>query len=687
VGWAGTGSSPPNRTRRPGCADLVDLLIAFLTVAVSLLAAASLRLRSLTSTVLAAYLALVVNAVVVTVGLSPFRLVRASPLAVAEAVVFGVVLGVWWWRGRPRPRYAATLARAGRELARSPLALLYLVVTAAALGYELLVGLTVPPNNWDSLTYHLARAAAWAQHGGYFWVPNAPTDRLNVFQPLAEQQVLFLFAASKTSRLYALPQYLAQLAVLVSVVGSARRLGFPLRSAVCCAALLATLTLVALESTTAQNDLVAASFPAVAACLLLGGSAAETALAGVALGVGLGAKLTTVFVWPALALLVWPLGGRAFLRIVAGASAGLVLAGWWGYWLNLAHGGHLLGGGFGRDVGASPPLSAGPGTVLHVLYRLFDVSTLSDRLIGGLAIAGLATGALVFVLGHRRWGRWTSLRRAGSVAIALAVPLLVLVGAAGFAAAARAVHLPVKVASESGLDRRANEDYSAFGPVGALMLLGTPALTVVLYLAGRVDRRYLALALALPVFLILMAVELAYNPFVTRFLLVPAVLTAPLFGIVLGSRAAASALLVVAAVALVWTLEYDRTKPYRSQAGHPWHMTQVQALQYVFEPAAAPADDAYERLVPPHACVGAILGPDEPSYLLWGRDRDRRVFYLPSTASLDPALAEGLYYVVISTGSNAAAAGQFRGAGWTIRPLGSYWLLATAPHARGGECS
>ena len=37
---------------------------------------------------------------------------------------------------------------------------------AGALGYELLVALTAAPNNYDSLTYHLSRAADWKQHGG-----------------------------------------------------------------------------------------------------------------------------------------------------------------------------------------------------------------------------------------------------------------------------------------------------------------------------------------------------------------------------------------------------------------------------------------------------------------------------------------------------------------------------------------
>ena len=93
---------------------------------------------------------------------------------------------------------------------------------------------------------------------------------------------------------------------------------------------------------------------------------------------------------------------------------------------------------------------------------------------------------------------------------------------------------------------------------------------------------------------------------------------------------------------IVLTLEYDRTKPYHSAAGHPWHMSEAQALEYVFDPSVAPADAAYESLVPPRACVGAVLSSSEPSYLLWGRNGARRVFYLTSSGALPEALARGV---------------------------------------------
>ena len=168
--------------------------------------------------------------------------------------------------------------------------------------------LTVPANNWDSLAYHLTRAAFWTQQHGLDWIANAPTGRMNEFQPLAEQEVFFLFAATGTGVLFAVPQYLARAR---DPRGRLRRLAPPrLRRArlgrECLPAL--DLRAVTLEATTAQNDLVAASTVAVAACLLLGTAKHEAALAGVALGLGLGVKLTTVLVWPVLAVLAWTRG-------------------------------------------------------------------------------------------------------------------------------------------------------------------------------------------------------------------------------------------------------------------------------------------------------------------------------------------------------------------------------------------
>ena len=244
-----------------------------------------------------------------------------------------------------------------RQIARDPATLCFALLVIAALAYELALGLTVPANDYDGLTYHLAKAAAWAQHGGYFWIPNAPDDRINEFQPIAEQQILFYFAAVGKGLLFALPQYLAEIAVLGAVYGTARRLGYEVRAAAGAASLLATFGLVALEATTAQNDLVAASFPIAAAYLFLGESRVEHALGGVAVAIALGVKLTTALTIPVLLLLVILRGRRATVTALAGTIAGFVTLAMWGFVLNLVHTGHVLGhGGGARRTRPRPPI-------------------------------------------------------------------------------------------------------------------------------------------------------------------------------------------------------------------------------------------------------------------------------------------------------------------------------------------
>src|SRR5262249_18571747 len=151
--------------------------------AVALLAAASLRSESLVTTLLAAYLAFVADLGLVTWALSPFRLVTPGGLAVAGAVLLAAALTTWWLRGRAVFPLAAALP-ALRRIVTDTVTAAFVAGAGALLAYELVLALGTPANNWDSLTYHLSRAVAWRQHGGVYRIPNAPTPRMNEYQPL-----------------------------------------------------------------------------------------------------------------------------------------------------------------------------------------------------------------------------------------------------------------------------------------------------------------------------------------------------------------------------------------------------------------------------------------------------------------------------------------------------------------------
>src|ERR1700724_1360994 len=86
-------------------------------IATALLVAASLRLPSLVSTLLAAYLLFVANIGLVTWALSPLRAVDRDGLAAAEGVLLAAASFAWWLRGRPGLPLASAVPAARQMLA------------------------------------------------------------------------------------------------------------------------------------------------------------------------------------------------------------------------------------------------------------------------------------------------------------------------------------------------------------------------------------------------------------------------------------------------------------------------------------------------------------------------------------------------------------------------------------------
>ena len=70
-------------------------------------------------------------------------------------------------------------------LGSSPCVLALTFVAGVALAYALALVLGTPPNGWDQLNYHLARAAFWLEYGvGY--IGSAYDERLNIYPPNGE---------------------------------------------------------------------------------------------------------------------------------------------------------------------------------------------------------------------------------------------------------------------------------------------------------------------------------------------------------------------------------------------------------------------------------------------------------------------------------------------------------------------
>ena len=182
----------------------------------SLLFAGAIRLRGLVSSLLAAYLVFVWTSCFSTVALC---VPGGRPDGDRDRPGGLPCRSDWYlgfWRGAPSAADRRGSGNGG--LARTQLADAgFLVLAGSSSASSLLLVTTAAPNNWDGFAYHLARVAAWAQHGGIYWIANPPSDILNTRRPVAEQQIFFFFATLGKGRFFALPQYLAQLAGLVAV--------------------------------------------------------------------------------------------------------------------------------------------------------------------------------------------------------------------------------------------------------------------------------------------------------------------------------------------------------------------------------------------------------------------------------------------------------------------------------------
>jgi hypothetical protein len=664
-------------------------VLAQLTLA-SVFTAAALRVRSFVSAVLAAYVVFVATITAIIWALSPFRFVTRWGLEVSAAVALASALILWSRCGRPRfPLPSSAAIRA--TLADPAVAVLLVAVVASSL-YELLLVLGAPPNNWDSLTYHLTRAADWAQHGGVHWIGNAPTDRINEFQPVAEQQVLLLFVTSGRAALFALPQWLAGLAAVIGVFGVAARLGFAPRAAAFAALLFATFPLVVLESSTAQNDLIAAALPIAAAALVLGGSRAELTLAGVALGLALGVKLTTAYAVPIPVALALLRGRRDGLRVVGAAIASFVLLGMWGFVLNLVHTGNLLGHGGGRtEQQASPSLTGSPTTAFRVVHDLLDLSGLGLRLTDLLAVVAIAFAVAAFAVARRRRA---SVATAALAALAAALPLLaprlIPLVAHGMKIVGDASRLPIDDPATTGakffwgVDFGSSEDLSSFGVIGgpALLIISL----VLLARRRRVDPSRLVLAAAFPLFIVLLALTSKYNLWLSRFLLVPAALGAPLLATIGRRRLPAFAIATVAILQLALVHVHNQQKPLTGGHALPWNATQQDALRSTFQSGYADVVAPLQRL-PQATCLGAVLRSDDPGFLLFGSRLQHRVEFLPSRRAVAAARSDRLTAVVVGA---PAAQRAFKDAGWTLRSLASspdvHWALATTGSRPPASC-
>ena len=582
------------------------------------LAAASLRLDSIVSFALALYLFSAAEIVVMTLVLSVGDGAGRLGYTIFEAFLLAVAAAAWQLRGRPRPVIPRFGLVAGAR--SNPIVAVLAIVVAIALGYELFIAVATPPNNGDSLTYHLTRAAAWLRDGGVYRIPNAQPEE-NDFPPNAEIQILYSFAFLKRDTAAALTQWFAQIALIVGIYGCARRLGFGRPASLFAALLTPTLSLVALESMTTQNDLVVASYVVAAAYFVRSNRSDEIVLFGLALGLAVGTKVTAVIAIPGLTLLALVSVRRRLLLTAAAAGLlGLAALGSYAYVGNVAATGHPTGARVGQPGANVLPRITARGTVSTVfrdLYHFIDLSGLDVDYRHLLPITGAA-------------------RRAFDL-----------------------LHIPTNPPESTGypfaftLNQRANEDLSFFGPLGFLLVLPLMFVYAFGWLLGRTEPARGAYALALPLYLLGVALGTKYGA-QARWLITGVVLTLPLAAAVYRLRLLAAAITAVGVVFLALALAHNDMKPTGLRGTTPiWKLSRPIAQSIQAPAAFAVMIDRIAEIVPSNATIGVVGDEHDPDYLLYGPELARTIVWLPDRDALGRASCS-LGWVYVGRSSRVA---------------------------------
>jgi hypothetical protein len=617
------------------------LILALLVLAATAgLVASCVRPRGLVAFLLAAYTIGFAEVVALSLLLSTWHALTRAGLLVGLAAVLAAALVVWQLRGRPRPPAAGPAAAAFREALRDPV----LGVLAAAVGlglvYSAALLLVTPPNDYDPLWYHLARAAFWKQQHAIAYVAHANDRRINVFPPNAEIGVAFTMILGRGERFVGLVQWCALLATMLGIVGISLRLGLTRRQALFGALVFGTLPVVALQASTGLNDIVVASFLVIAVYFAFSTSWTSLALAALALGLAIGTKATAVLALPVVAVVCAFMHPRArWPRVLLAGLAAIAIGCVW-YVVNAVETGSL-GGKFAGE-GSEPDRTPSGFALLARLGRMtVDAidpagSVGRDRFLYAVAAALLLVVGALAALRRRR-------SLLGAALLASALILLPLAFRPIHHVASRAEQkVLLELGSNSrlafvGSERSATDATpfgSWYGPLGLLLFLTALPVVVREVRRRRLPRIGLVLALAPALFVLVMTVFTFYSAFGGRYVMFAVALACATWGVLLSLRPLAWATAGIAATTLVLAFVHYTEKPagfsVLGGASPPsvWHRSHVEIQSRSLKPGEVDAVRALSKRADAGASIGLLIAQNDLSYPYFGPRLDRTVVFL-----------------------------------------------------------
>lgn len=622
--------------------DLVHGVVATaLLVTTSFAGAATLRLRSLAELILAAYLFAFAEVVILILLLSPFGAVKRPALLVGLVLVCVIVVGMWWWRGRPCPE-ASGLRDFGAILQNDRVVALLAGIITLALVYTFALIIGTAPNNGDSLAYHLARAAFWQQEGRVGYISDAYDERLNIFPPNGEIVLTLILEVTRSERAVGFVQFASALTCAVGVFALARRVGSSEREAAFGALVFLTLPTVLLQASTTKNDLVLTALLLAATVFLMGRRRFPNLfLVALAVALALGTKVLAVFALPLLCLVAvgaQPPDRRArLLSLVVGAAVGS----YW-YMVNIAETGRVLG----HLTEHRSVVFHAQENVLTASAFLLDTFDLSGAVNMDLFVYMVAGGALVVASilakrGDQSLSASALLRGGLFVAV---IPFGVLLGSYllwhvfetmdDFLEAPEG-RLPVR---SWVAPTEASESFSWFGPVGLLLPVAMCAATLVLVQRRSLPRLAVLLAFAPLLWLVFVSLSLAYDRSEGRYFIFPLALSASLWGLVLRIPSVAWATCAMGATTAALSLVHFVEKPsgvrlFESDVPETIWGAKRWRVHSVHQPLTPPIALRFLSDLPRDDSVSLALGYNDFGYPAFGPNLTRHVELIPAGSS------------------------------------------------------
>jgi hypothetical protein len=632
----------PEARRYFGLVSTLPLLAGLgMVAATAFVVARRLAPPTATGFVLAVYLLGFTEIVGVTLALSIVGSVFAWTVLATIALL--LVTALTLCRSAPRATALSRGITVVRTGLRDPIVAVLAIAVGAGYAYSAALGLLTPPNDWDAMTYHLARAAFWIQQHGVGYVPESDVLRINVNPPNAEIGSLFTMLLSGGDRYVGGVQYAAAAATAVGIMGISGRVGLGHREKLFGALTFLSLPIVLLQSSTALNDLVVASFLVAATCLLLGSTRVEFGLGAVALALAVGTKFTALIALPLLALVVLAIQPRrrwsaVSLWGVAGVAAG-------SYWLvvNLAKTGSLEGNA-GSVLDQHPDRS--PSEVLarttRILVNFADDLNLERDLRLYPVAAALAAIAVFIVMRNRR-RRWVA---AVAVVVVGSLPAAMTTIHELFLRAHEKLWITLGEQDLAFLDK----NREAWSPSTVLSYYGALGLMLVVIGIGatglaarrtRLSARALLLSASPIALALLVALALVYDPWRARFLAFGFALAASTWGLLLGYRWLGWGVASIATVTVLLSFVHSIEKPTGVALLEPtgqgvWGQSRETVQTWLRPDGTAEIVDYFAEQ-PETGRVGLRVGEDDWVYPYFGHRLGREVFFVRDERP-DPSL-------------------------------------------------